>query len=877
VEESGLFPCASGGQVFKLDVSFTSRCDPSFTMFFPITRSLGLQRPAPYFSKTLLTVAACAACCSGALAQPVATLPAVDVVGSMPLPGLGQPRDEIAAPVQTANQQDMKDSGALDLSDFMNRRLGSVHVTETQGNPYQMDVNYRGYTASPLLGTPQGLSVYVDGMRINQPFGDVVSWDLIPRSAISSITLMPGSNPIFGLNTLGGALSVQTKDGRRDPGTSLQTTVGSYGRSAIEFEHGGVNEQGLSAYVNANLFRDDGWRKSSGSDVRQLFSKFGWQNAKTDVAVSLAHADNELNGNGLQEMSQLERDRSSVYTAPDVTKNRATQLNLVASHAFSDDVVFSGNLYYRDIHTNSINADINEGSLDQSVYQPSAADRAALAAAGYTGYPTSGASAANTPFPYWRCIAQALQNDEPGEKCNGLINRSQTDQRNYGFSGQLSLASELASSRNQLVLGMGYDASRVSFGQLTQLGYLNPDHTVTGVNAYADGTRGGTVDVMGVITPYDTEVDLLGHIRTWSVYASDTLSLKDNLHLTVSGRYNTTTVENRDQLQRHAGSAASLSSDNTFARLNPSIGLTYSPTESLNIYTGYGESSRAPTAIELGCANPDQPCKLPNAMAGDPPLKQVVTRTVELGVRGKVGAAMQWNAGIFTAENQDDILFVADNQAGFGYFKNFGQTRRQGLELGLSDALTKLRWGTQYTWLNATYQSSETVGGTGNSSNDATAPGLDGNIIIRPGDRLPLVPQHMLKVFADYAATPALTLHGSMVAVSGALARGNENNGHSPDGRVFQGPGETAGYAIFNLGADYNLAQKWTLGAQINNLFDTRYNTAAQLGANGFSANGNFAARSLSAVGGAYPVPQSTFYAPGAPRMLAVSLRYVFR
>ena len=83
-----------------------------------------------------------------------------------------------------------------------------------QSNPFQADINYRGYTASPLLGTPQGLSVYMDGVRLNQPFGDVVSWDLIPRLAIASTTLMPGSNPLFGLNTLGGALAIQTKDGR---------------------------------------------------------------------------------------------------------------------------------------------------------------------------------------------------------------------------------------------------------------------------------------------------------------------------------------------------------------------------------------------------------------------------------------------------------------------------------------------------------------------------------------------------------------------------------------------------------------------------------------------------------------------------------------
>ena len=132
----------------------------------------------------------------------------VTVVGTTPLRGVELPTVEVPSPVQTATDRDIDTSGALDLPDFLNRRMNGVHVNEVQNNPFQPDVNYRGYTASPLLGTPQGLSVYMDGVRLNQPFGEVVSWDLIPRIAIASTTLMPGSNPLFGLNTLGGALSV---------------------------------------------------------------------------------------------------------------------------------------------------------------------------------------------------------------------------------------------------------------------------------------------------------------------------------------------------------------------------------------------------------------------------------------------------------------------------------------------------------------------------------------------------------------------------------------------------------------------------------------------------------------------------------------------
>ncbi len=106
--------------------------------------------------------------------------------------------------------------------------------------------------------------------------------------------------------------------------------------------------------------------------------------------------------------------------------------------------------------------------------------------------------------------------------------------------------------------------------------------------------------------------------------------------------------------------------------------------ESFSAYLGYNEGSRAPSSIELGCADPANPCKLPNAMAGDPPLKQVVAKTFEIGMRGTALSELQWNLGVFRANNYDDILFVADNPSGFGYFRNFGQTRRQGVEAGLS-------------------------------------------------------------------------------------------------------------------------------------------------------------------------------------------------
>ncbi len=794
----------------------------------------------------------------------------VDVIDATPLPGVNLARNEIPSPVQSANSADFTSTNAIDLADLLNRRLQGVHINEIQNNPMQPDVNYRGYTASPLLGTPQGLSIYMDGVRLNQPFGDVVSWDLIPRTAIAEVVLMPGSNPLFGLNTLGGALSVHTKSGRTQPGTSLQLTGGSFARKNAELEHGGSAANGLHWFLAGNLFFEDGWRDSSPSNVRQFFSKIGRQREKTSVNLTVAYANNALNGNGLGEFRDLDRRYNSIYTKPDITTNRSPFLNLSISHNATSRVTVFGNVYYRHIRNTTYNGDTNEDSLDQSVYQPSAADIRALTAAGYSGFPASGASAANTPFPFWRCIAQALQRDEPAEKCNGLINRSRTGQHNYGGSGQLSWFN----SANQFTAGVAFDRSKLDFRQSTELGYINPDRSVTGVGAFGDGVTGGEVDG----EPFDTRVELDGNIRTASVYATDKLKLADSWNLTLSGRFNNTVVENLDRLNPRAG-RGSLTGKHSFSRFNPAAGLTYSPTKSWNVYFGYSEGNRAPTSIELGCADPESPCKLPNAMAGDPPLKQVVTRSFEAGVRGQLEAKWNWSAGWFHADNTNDILFVASQQTGYGYFKNFGKTRREGAEFQFNGRAGRATFGAGYTFLRATYQSEELVNGESNSTNEEALEGekgLDGLIEIEPGHQIPLIPSHMVKSFLDVDVTSKLTVDLGVVGISGSYARGNENNQHRPDAPYYLGPGRSDGYVVTSLGARYRAHRRLEFFVQINNLFNRRYYSAAQLGPAAFNAAGNFIARPLPAVNGEFPGQHSTFFAPGAPRGAWGGLRLRF-
>jgi outer membrane receptor protein involved in Fe transport len=803
----------------------------------------------------------------------------IDVVATTPLAGTDLSTDQIAGPVQTATADDVANSGALDLADFMNRRLNGVYLNEMQGNPFQPDVNFRGYTASSLLGTPEGISVYLDGVRQNQPFGDVVSWDLIPKDAISEITLVPGSDPLFGLNTLGGALSIETKNGVSNPGLAGTLTYGSSGRKAVEAEYGGGKATGFNWFLMGNGFHESGWRFDSPSDVRQGFARLGWRTSKTDLALTMTYAYNTLIGNGLQDYRLLETNYSSVYSIPDSTADRSPAFNLIARHALSNTLTFAGNAFFRNIRTEAIDANFNTDVLGYSIYQPTAEEQAVLSAAGYAGFPASGADISNTPFPKWSCIAEALQLGDPDQTCDGLSIFSKEVQNEYGFSGQFTWLTSPHIGRNQFAAGAALDRGSIDYTQNTAYGYVNPNYTITSVPAWQDGTA--------LINPIDSRVNLHGLTPNWSLYFTDTLTLAKTVNVTLSGRYNRFTIDNSDRINPVAG-PGSLDGDYVFQRFNPSIGITWSPISSLNIYARYSEGSRAPTAIELGCADPANPCALPNALAADPPLQQVVTDTWEVGLRGKPEIPfmhnLNWNVGAFRAENRNDILFVSSPVLGTGYFQNFAKTQRQGFDADLDGRMGRVTWGLDYTFLEATYQSAETLNGSANNTSDSALagyPGLDGNIYIQPGDRIPLIPKQSGKAYADFAATSKLVFDLNEVTVSSSYARGNENNAYKADGVYYLGPGVSPGYAITNFRAHYDVTKRLQLAVQIDNLFDKHYYTAAQLANTALTSQGAvqsqpFPAYTSGPYAGSAPVQSATFFTPGAPRRAWLELRLRF-
>ncbi|HEY8857150.1 MAG TPA: TonB-dependent receptor [Rugosibacter sp.] len=733
------------------------------------------------------------------------SLPSIEVVGVSPVKGLDQPMREIPSSVQSINQRAMRESGAVSLPELMNARLNGVTVNEIQGNPFQVDVNYRGFTASPLLGTPQGLSVYQDGVRINEPFGDSVNWDLIPRQAIASIDLIPGSNPLFGLNTLGGALSVHTKSGLDGAGSRIEIEGGSFGRRIASADFSGTLDTAkmLGVYIAGTTLREDGWRDFSPSIVNQLFGKLSHHNGPLEVDLAWTHADTDLTGNGLLPDSMLQARREGIFTKPDRTQSRLDLLSLNTGYWLDEQSRLSATLYYRNNRTQTLNSDINNDFV------------AGLHDVAAGGDGLSIDTAAN--------------------------NRTRSTQLGWGGALQWSLLNE----NSHVAFGSTYDASRTSFAQTTALGIFD--------------VQRGIINATGEVL----DNQLVGTTRSGSLFVTSTWKLLPEFAVTTSLRYNHTRVATHDQ----GPNAPALEGDFTYTKLNPALGFTWQLDLAITAFASAGQGNRAPSPIELGCADPVNPCSLPNAMQSDPYLKQVVTRTFEAGLRGQSGA-LKWNAAAFTADNHDDILFVGTSTSQ-GYFTNFGRTRRSGVQIDFSAQRGAMSWRIGYSYVKAIYRSSACLLSPNNSARGLDAGCAADEIYVQPGNRLPGIPMHSLKLGADYALNERWLLTADAVGYSQQYVRGNENNAHQAGG-AFLGSGEVKGYAVLNLGARVKFDQGWELFGRVNNLFDRHYASAGVLGQNPFDANGKFQTNSGDWT-------HETFTAPGAPIAVYFGFRSTFR
>jgi outer membrane receptor protein involved in Fe transport len=772
------------------------------------------------------------------------------------------PLNIIPANIQIATPKAINAQSGVSLADYMSTNMQSVSVTEMGGNPWQPEVTFRGYSASPLLGMPQGMSTYVDGVRVNEPFGDVTLWDKIPNFAIGGMQLVPGSNPMYGLNTLGGAIAIQTKSGRQAQGVGIEAEYGSWNRQRALVEYGGVSKDGsMDFYIGHQTTKEDGWRQFSPSHLNQTFAKTGWQSEKTKLDLSYIGTDNKLIGNGFTPEHMLSGDRDQIHTRPDWSNNYYHHLALNGSHWVNNDVMLSGNAYYRKSNRHTKNGDLYESELAHN---------------------------SNQHQIYGTRFGDACEGEdaEPCELRGSVLNTGSTKQDNYGLAGQMTFNQDIMGKKNQFIVGTGFDYSLIRYKQAEQVNLYGVEkdggmHLLTSFSdPVFDSSREPILTGDGAL-PKTQSVGLTGKQWTASLFATDTLSLNDKWHLNAGARYNHTKVDNDDTL-RGAASPQTLTAVDDYKRLNPSIGITHTPTDRLSIFGTYSESSRAPTSIELGCSNPDYGCLLPSAMADDPPLKQVVAKTYDFGARGSLTEEIKWNASIYHAMNHQDLMFVtARNTISRGYYTNVGRTERQGLDLGLSGQHDRFKWNTSYSYIRAEFDSDLTLINSANStaSNEGGSP-VKNMYYVTKGDRMPSIPEHQFKARAQYDVTPNWSVGSNLVYFSDQFVMGNENNKHQANSapcssgtgvgglegnRAACGSGKISDYTVVNLDTQYNFGGGWKAFAKAINIFDNDYYVAGRLAETGFNSAGVFGDEI-----------KSRGVIPGAPRAAWVGVRYEF-
>src|SRR5229473_7650433 len=256
----------------------------------------------------------------------VRATPRVVVYPSTPIAGSGIEADKVPASVNVVDANQIKQTGSLNVSDALQKYVPGIIVNEVTGNPFQPDVQFRGFVASPVAGTPQGLAVYQNGVRINEAFGDMVHWDLIPTAAIRSVTVVT-NNPAFGLNALGAAVNVQMKNGFNYRGAEIDTMGGTFGRMQSSAQWGKQIDN-FSLYGALEALHDDGFRNFSASNVRRYYGDVGYKNDVSEVHINMGVADNNFGAAATVPVELLQQYYGATYTTPQTSTNRVGYFNL---------------------------------------------------------------------------------------------------------------------------------------------------------------------------------------------------------------------------------------------------------------------------------------------------------------------------------------------------------------------------------------------------------------------------------------------------------------------------------------------------------------------------------------------------------------------
>lgn len=699
-----------------------------------------------------------------------------------PVGGSEIPIAKVPGSVGTVSSSDVTRSGTMAVQDALQSRIPGVIVNNLQGNDFQTNVQFHGFEASPLDGVPQGLAVYENGVRINEAFGDVVNWDFLPSVAISDIAVMT-NNPAFGLNALGGSISISMKDGFNFQGVETDFRMGSFGRVQGSVQ-AGQQFGNYAAYVAVEDIHDDGWREFSPSNIRRMFADIGFKNHDAEFHANFTGADNFVGAVAASPVELLDQSYSDVFTSPQTTQNDMAMGSLNGSVNVTDTLKVSGVGYYRRFNQHHV-----DGNGSNSA--PCASDPSVLCFDNLDG---------TTTDPLIDQHGNPVLTPAGGDSFVGEIDRTSQQAESFGASLQGVEKGKIFGHGNQFLLGGSIDHGRVGYQTNAEIGSIGPEFVITGDGQIVQNSDIRPVNITSTNTYY-------------GVFFSDTFDVTDRLSLTAGGRFNYADI----RLQDNTGAAPLLNGDNKFQRFNPMAGGTYRLAPGLTLYSGYSEANRAPVAAELACADPNNPCLVSSFLTADPPLKQVVSRTAEVGLRGEIKSLdkqrISWSLGYFHAVNSDDIINVASSINGRSYFQNAGSTLREGLDASIDYRNDRLYLFANYNFTDARFESTFDVNSPNNPQNPSN--GNDFITTVHPGNRMPGIPQHKFKAGFDYWITHQWKFGGDVTAASDQIFFGDEANLNTP----------LPGYAVVDLHTSYDVTQNIQVYAIVNNLFDHHYAT----------------------------------------------------
>ncbi len=691
-------------------------------------------------------------------------LPPIEVVGSIrpsagPTVGSGVP-----ARVTILGAEDVDAYEPRVLSDAL-RQVAGVSTYDDLGSPYKLNISSRGFYSSPVVGLPQGVAVFLDGVRMNEPEASQINFDLLPMDHIQRIEVLSGNGSLLGRNALGGAINLVTGRGEGRPRANVELSGGSFGLFRGESNLSGVTSGGMDWYVGGNYNREDGWRQVTSAKQYSGFINLGKLGATSGVRFQA------LYGNSFAE---------TAGSLPETIFETSADSNLSAED-YEDLWQFQGSLQ---------------------------------------AYKQVGSGKASATAYFRRHRAERFNANQPEDPDVFGISYNST----FGYTADYRWV-KLLNDNVALNLRGGVDGS------------VSRVH----IDIFADSIKFGgerTLTTQARSPLWDLAPFVMADLTTGPAT------------LSAGARYDYIRLPYENLLDPSADTVG------IYKQFNPRVGASVEVAPGASVFASWGKTFRAPAVIENACADPESPCPLPFALGDDPPLEPVKVTTIEAGFRYAT-ANLALDGSVYHSNVRNDIFLTpygGEEPSGStidGYFINLDKTRRVGFELGAAYRfLQGHRFYLNYGFTRATFQSEADLfsirGVTEEEGEEIENPFPTENEA-EPGDRLPLVPDHIIKAGAR-AQIGRFFYVGADGRYTGKLwLRGDEANVTS----------ELDDYVVVDarVGVEFD---RWEISGVVTNVFQNRYAIFGTFNINQGNPGGPAVERFLS---------------PGAERMFRLIVR----